>query len=172
MVALLKQCRNERETRRVQVILLLARHRWGYQKIAEATGYAPTTVRDIQRAYFRDGESALLRRQKPAERNQLMKREEEKAFLERFFQSAEAGELVTVADIRTALEQHLGKKVAYATPYRLLERHGWRKVTPRPRHPKSDPKAREVFKKNPEKVSRLTVQSKATWAPPAGDVPG
>lgn len=172
MEALLKQCRNERETRRVQVILLLAKHRWDYAQIAAATGYAPTTVRDLQMKFFRDGESALLRRQKPRERNQHLSREEEARFLERFLQSADEGELVTIADIRQALEKQLGKKVAHTVPYRLLQRHGWRKLKPRPKHPRSDPAERERFKKNPTNASGLTSKSQAHWAPPAGDVPG
>jgi hypothetical protein len=36
--------------------------------------------------------------------------------------------------------------VARSTVYRLLDRHGWRKVTPRPRHPKADPAAQAAFK--------------------------
>ena len=34
-----------------------------------------------------------------------------------------------------------------STIYRLLERHGWRKVVPRPRHPKADVAAQAAFKK-------------------------
>jgi len=29
----------------------------------------------------------------------------------------------------------------------MLERHGWRKIAPRPSHPKADPQAQEAFKK-------------------------
>jgi hypothetical protein len=32
--------------------------------------------------------------------------------------------------------------------YRLLARHGWRKVAPDTRHPKSDPAEQERWKKN------------------------
>ncbi|MCE5241943.1 MAG: winged helix-turn-helix domain-containing protein [Desulfobacteraceae bacterium] len=41
----------------------------------------------------------------------------------------------------------VGRKVAKTTIYRMLDRHGWRKIMPRPHHPKSDPKAQEGFKK-------------------------
>jgi hypothetical protein len=36
------------------------------------------------------------------------------------------------------LAEKLKSAVARSTVYRLLERHGWRKVVPRPRHPKTD----------------------------------
>ncbi len=36
----------------------------------------------------------------------------------------------------------------------MLARHGWRKITPRPRHPEADPQKLETFKKKfPEIVS-------------------
>ena len=169
--ALLKQCRTPKEARRVQAILLYAQHGWGCKPVAAATGLSPAYVSALQTAFFREGASVLLRRQKHAERRQYLKRSEEAAFLERFTQSAQEGELVSIADIKQAYEQRVQREVALSTIYRLLHRHQWRKVAPRPKHPKSDPKERERFKKNPEDVACLTSQSPAHWAPPAGDVP-
>jgi transposase len=169
---LLGQCRNNKETRRVQVILLLAQHRWGYEQIAKSTGYAPTTVRDIQTRFFREGESALINRKKHRERHQYMKREQEREFLEGFAQSALEGELVSVADIQQAYEQQIGRKVYTSTIYGLLHRHGWRKVAPRPRHPNADAQQREHFKKTPEIAKQTAPQSQSQWIPSAGDVSG
>jgi hypothetical protein len=39
--------------------------------------------------------------------------------------------------------------VSLAYVYRLLHRHGWRKLGPRPRHPKAQPAVQERFKKTP-----------------------
>jgi hypothetical protein len=44
-----------------------------------------------------------------------------------------------------------------STTYRLLARHGWRKVQPDTKHPKSDPALQDEFKKNFLKQ----------WLPPA-----
>ena len=172
MIKLLGQCRNDRETRRVQVILLLAQHRWNYDQIAQSTGYAPTTVRDIQTRFFREGESALIKRTKHRERRQYMKREQEKAFLEGFVQSALAGELVSIADIQDAYEKRIGKQVYTTTIYGLLRRHGWRKVAPRPKHPKADARERERFKKTSEITEETAQQSQTRWLPATGDIPG
>ena len=172
MLELRKHCRNDRESRRIQVILLLARHQWNYEQISEATGYAPTTVRDIQTRFFRDGESSLMSRKVPKERNQYLKREQEKAFLDRFTQSALEGELVRVIDIRESFEKMVGKKVATSTIYELLKRNGWRKITPRPKHPKSDAHERERFKKTPEITQKTQTKSQGQWMPAQGDVPG
>ena len=73
--------------------------------------------------------------------------EEEEQFLAPFFARAEEGELTTTAEIWRAFESRIGHKVDDSTIYRLLNRHGWRKLMPRPRHPKADPQAQEQFKK-------------------------
>ena len=46
------------------------------------------------------------------------------------------------------------KEVSLAYVYRLLRRHQWRKLGPRPRHVKADPEAQEAFKKNSRSSSR------------------
>ena len=73
--------------------------------------------------------------------------EEERAFLRPFFARAERGELATTQEIWHAFEARVGHEVDDSTIYRLLLRHGWRKLMPRPRHPQADPQAQEQFKK-------------------------
>ena len=60
---------------------------------------------------------------------------------------AERGELVVVWPLKTALSQELGRPVRASVVYRMLERHGWRKVAPDTRHPKSDPAVQAEWKK-------------------------
>jgi len=81
-------------------------------------------------------------------RRQLLSLEEEKEFLEPWVQKAEKGGVLVVPPIHEALEKRLGHKVAESTVYRMLARHGWRKVAPDTCHPKRDPEAQEDFKKN------------------------
>jgi transposase len=54
--------------------------------------------------------------------------------------------MLSVAEIQQAYRERCGKAVARSTVYRLLERHGWRKIAPRPRHPKADVAAQAAFK--------------------------
>jgi transposase len=61
------------------------------------------------------------------------------------------GGILVVSVIRAALAQKLGKPVKPSVVYRLLERHGWRKVAPDTHHPKSDPKIQEEWKKKSQK---------------------
>ena len=58
-----------------------------------------------------------------------------------------AGDLLTAAPIRAALERALGGPLSHAGLYQLLARQQWRKLAPRPRHPETAPEALEAYKK-------------------------
>jgi transposase len=81
-------------------------------------------------------------------RRQLLSVEEEKQFLEQWTKKAEAWGVLVVPPIHEALEKRLGRRVPASTVYRMLARHGWRKVTPDTCHPKRDEQAQHDFKKN------------------------
>ena len=63
-------------------------------------------------------------------------------------EKAERGGVLVVPPIHAAYEERIGSSVAASTVYRMLARHGWRKVTPDTCHPKRDVQAQEAFKKN------------------------
>ncbi|MEN6321296.1 MAG: winged helix-turn-helix domain-containing protein [Syntrophaceae bacterium] len=83
--------------------------------------------------------------------------EEERDFLAQWIATATVGGVLTVPPIHAALVERLGRDIPMSTTYRLLARHGWRKVQPDTKHPKSDPAMQEEFKKNFPK----------RWQPPA-----
>ncbi|MBF0806997.1 MULTISPECIES: winged helix-turn-helix domain-containing protein, partial [unclassified Streptococcus] len=62
--------------------------------------------------------------------------EEEEEFLEEQASSAMNGEFVTVDKLFEAYQKRVGRKTSREGFYALLKRHGWRKVSPRPEHPK------------------------------------
>ena len=82
---------------------------------------------------------------------------EEREFLAHWSEKATLGGVLTVPPIHAALVDRLGRAIPLSTTYRLLARHGWRKVQPDSKHPKSDPAVQEDFKKNSPK----------RWQPPA-----
>jgi hypothetical protein len=67
--------------------------------------------------------------------------------LQEFLAQSEKGGILEVSRVKAAYEQVLGRRVPKSTIYRMLARHGWRKVVPRPRHPKADASAQAEFKK-------------------------
>ncbi len=83
-----------------------------------------------------------------------MSAEEEEEFLKPWGEQAKAGGVLVLSPVRAALAQHLGRPVKASVVYRLLARHGWRKVAPDTRHPKSDPQVQEDWKKNSRKIWR------------------
>ncbi|WP_432276115.1 helix-turn-helix domain-containing protein [Banduia mediterranea] len=87
-----------------------------------------------------DGRSAGRRRE-------LLSLEGGRHFLAPWAEDCRAGGVLVVSPIRAALAQKLGRPVAASVVYRLLARHGWRRVAPDTRHPKSDPKVQEDWKK-------------------------
>jgi transposase len=82
-----------------------------------------------------------------------MTQEEEAAFLVPFIEEAKGGGVLVVSRIKQALEARLGRKVALASAYNLLHRHGWRKLAPDKRNPKTDLAAQTEWKKNSRKSS-------------------
>ena len=74
--------------------------------------------------------------------------EQEREFLAQWEPSAITGGVISVPPLHAALVQRLGYDVPVSTTYRLLARHGWRKVQPDTKHPKSDSVLQDEFKKN------------------------
>jgi transposase len=62
-------------------------------------------------------------------------------------EQATAGGVLVVAPVQAAYETAVGRPVHHAVVYRALHRQGWRKVMPRPKHPKANEEVREAFKK-------------------------
>src|SRR5258708_19947332 len=76
-----------------------------------------------------------------------MSLEQERSFLQPFFARAAHGEITTAEEIQRAFEAKVKHVVHITSIYRLLDRHGWRKLLPRPRHPKANPEDQAAFKK-------------------------
>jgi hypothetical protein len=53
---------------------------------------------------------------------------------------------LNIHDFKQAYERAIGHKTSSSTVYNLLGRHGWRKLMPRPFHPKRDVEAQNAKK--------------------------
>ena len=77
-----------------------------------------------------------------------MSEAEEEEILSGFKAKAEAGQVVIAKDIKEEFDKKLGRDTGRGYIYMLLERHGWRKVMSRSKHPKKASKeAIEASKK-------------------------
>ena len=116
-------------------------------EIALHAGLAEQSVHNLISRYNRLGPEAVAGPGKGGRRRSYLSWEEEASFLESFRHAALTGKIATAAEIKVALERRLGQKVRKTTVYRLLKRHGWRKLVPRPFHVDTVKAEQEAFKK-------------------------
>ena len=145
----LKKTKSKADFQRVQCMWLRAAFSMSSDQVALAVGLSSATVKKLWSQYFSVGEEALIGRGRGGRRRANLSLEEEKKMLSQFFTKAKSGEILVVNEVKVAYEEAIGHSVPKSTVYRMLARHGWRKIAPRPRHPKADPQKREAFKKTP-----------------------
>jgi transposase len=143
----LKGASSHAEYQRIQCVLIRATLGSTAVEIAQLLGWSTATVHILHSRWSKEGDAVFELCGRGGRRHQYLSMEEEKALLVPFVQRAEAGGLLTVTEIQRAYEARIGRQVAASTVYRLLDRHGWRKVVPRPRHPKANDAAQAAFKK-------------------------
>jgi transposase len=130
----LKNKKYQRGYRRIQTVLLYAEGN-PIKEVLKVTKYTKSTLYILVKNYLSGGLPALL---SDARRSNYyyLTFEEESNFLETFAIDAAKGKIVTVTEMHVAYQEKVGKKTSRRAFYTLLSRHGWRKVMPRPQHPK------------------------------------
>jgi transposase len=136
----------EKQRQRIQMVLL-RESGMTQPAIAEALGVSLSTVNRAHMDYDHGGIKALKPKPSGGRQRQNMTLAEEKALLARFAKAAGAGEMLNIHDLKRAYEQAIGHQTSNSTVYDLLHRRGWRKLMPRPFHPKRDVEAQKAFKK-------------------------
>lgn len=145
--AYLNETKSAAEFKRVQCVWLSGTLGLTAKQVATAIGWHPRSVKRIQSRYRREGTAAFQGSGKGGRYRQNLTLEEEQQLIDQFRSKAEQGGMLVVSEIKAAYEQKIGRQVPKSTIYRMLKRHGWRKVAPRPRHSKADPALQEEFKK-------------------------
>lgn len=135
-----------REMRTAQAILLPGVFGLTREQTAAAIGLSSSRVGGIQ-AEARNPD-LQTKGSHGGRRRQTMTLEEEERFLRPWVEKAASAGMVIVPPLHEALEEHLGRKIHHSQVYRMLERHGWRKLSPDSVHPKADMAKQEDWKKN------------------------
>ena len=120
-------------------------------EIAQILGVHEASVWRIHSRYFKHGAKIFDDGLSGGRWHENLSVEEEAAFLKPYCKQAESSGMIVVTEVARDYEKLVGKSVPKSTVYRMLERHGWRKIAPRPSHPKTDPDAQEAFKKTSAK---------------------
>jgi transposase len=154
--------RNTSTFQRLQCLWLRAHQDLSTEAIARTVGLSVSHVRRVWSDYLQGGLPAAQGRPKGGRRHQHLTAAQEQALLAPLRGQAQAGELVTVAQIQQRYQVRVGQDVSPSTVYRMLARQQWRQVQPRPKHPKDSPSARRAFKKTSGQSGRGR-----GWAPAA-----
>ena len=134
------------QRQRIQMVLL-RESGMTQPAIGEAMGVSLSTVNRAHMAYDGGGIKALKPKPIGGRKRENMSLAEERALLDGFAKAAGAGEMLNIHDLKAAYEKAIGHETSNSTVYNLLARHGWRKLMPRPFHPKRDIAAQNAFKK-------------------------
>lgn len=146
---LLVEAQSAGELRAAQSVLFVSEYGLSVAQTAEMLGCSVPTVSRLRRWMKRSVRTPRsLHENWGGRRRQNLTLEEEVVVLEPFLEEARRGGVLTVGPIWRAYETRLGRAVPDSTIYRLLWRHGWRKIAPDTRHPKGDALARARWKKN------------------------
>jgi transposase len=140
-----------KELRAAQAVLLPAQTGATLTQTAALLGVGRASVGRLRAQFRRTSAAGPQPRNWGGRRNALLTEDEETAFLAPWLEAASSGGMLVVSPLRAALAAKLGRTIKASVIYRLLARHGWRKVAPDTKHPKSDPAAQEDWKKNSRK---------------------
>ena len=146
------------EFRRYQSLYLRLSNQMPTPDISQITGLSVSHIHKIHSICFRNGIAALLSKPKGGRRRSYLTEEEEKVLLSDIEKKAIKGGVVEIGKVHRLFEEKVGGKVAKNTAYRLLHRHGWRKIAPRPYHPKQKADAELTFKKTGRLWSKMPKQ--------------
>lgn len=147
---------SRQQFQRWQVIYITVTKRLKAEEVGELVGVCAGTVHQWVHQYNHKGPDVLILQGRGGRRRELLSWNEEEELREELRERGERGAIVIAKTIREYAAKKLGTEVSKDYAYDLLHRHGWRKIEPRPRHPKSDSETQEEFKKNFQRL----------WQPP------
>jgi len=147
---LFKSARTADELRLAQAVLLPLEMGLSLEQTAKIIGRSRGVTCSMRTRFAQiSGGARPVPRSKRALRNRAKADlEREKQVLDEVLATAVTGGIVVIPQIKPEVESKLGKTMALSTLYRMLARHGWRKLAPDTEHPQGDPAAREAWKKN------------------------
>ena len=146
---LVAKTRSADELRQAQSILLPLELGLSLEATARAIGRSVSLTCKLRNRRRRELAQEIPTKQpKSALRNRAISTlAREAALIDEVLIQAAQGGVVVIPNLKPAFERALGRAIALSTLYRMLARHGWRKLAPDTAHPRSDPAAREQFKK-------------------------
>ena len=158
-----KQCNNKRleellaQTKdlslikHIQAVYLKACCNLEAETIAKIVVLSKGYVWQIHAKYKQIGEKAFELCNRGGRYHNNLSVDQEKSIISDITSDGDAGTILEISNIKRRYEAVAGKVVHKSVIYRMLKRHGWRKIAPRPSHPKNDKDAMDDFKRTSHK---------------------
>lgn len=143
----LRSSDSAREIRVCLAVILPTEQGLSIRETASLLGRSSRWVSHVRKSFIEKGISTVSDNL-GGRRRAHMSLAEEEAFLDSFKDKARSGGILEVSEIHARLENILSRKVHLSAIYKLLHRHGWRKLAPRKRNTQSNPLVQETWKKN------------------------
>jgi Winged helix-turn helix len=152
--ALLKTAKSADDLRLAQAVLLPLEPGLSLEQTAACIGRSvgATCAMRTRFAKVLDGKQAAPRSKTQLRNRAVATLDKEAQALESVMSSASVGGIIVIPRLHQDIQSALGKQVALSTVYRMLERHGYRKLAPDTRHPQGNPALREEWKKNSQTI--------------------
>lgn len=138
------------ELRAAQSVLLPLEFGLNLEQTSLAIGRSKGYTSVIRNRYCRiaSNEQSPPRSKRSLRNRAYLTKAQEKELIEAVFAEAEQGGVLVIPPLHEAVCKQLGQTVSLSTVYRLLHRHGWRKVVPDTQHPKGNAQTRDEWKKS------------------------
>lgn len=147
---LLRTAKTAEELRAAQAVILPLELGLSLEQTAKVIGRSVSATCRLRSRYCKVArqEEAAPRPKRELRNRAKATLEQEARILDEVLTGAMRGGVVVVPPLKGEIEKRLGKPVALSTIYRMLARHGWRKLAPDTAHPQGDAAARDDWKKN------------------------
>ena len=139
--------KDKNEFVKLQTINLYVIEKKPASEVAKIVGKKVGMIYQIALRYKKWGLDGLTNKPRGGRKWSYMSLEEEKNLLDSLIEKASKGLVVISKIVRNAAEEKLGHPVSADYAEDLLNRHGWRKIMPRSKHPESSTQEQEEFKK-------------------------
>jgi dienelactone hydrolase len=147
---LLRTAKTVEQMRQAQAVLLPLELGLSLEQTALAIGRSVGATCNMRTRFMavKAGQRAAPRSKRELRNRATATLDREAKILDQVLRGAADGAVLVVPQLKAKIEARLGKPLALSSVYRMLARHGWRKLAPDTRHPDGNPQAREDWKKN------------------------
>jgi len=146
----MRTAKTAEELRRAQAVLLPLTLGFSMQQTAAAIGRSVGATCSMRTRFLavHEGRRPAARSKRELRNRASTTLQEEARVLDEVFSGACEGQVLVVPQLKPRIDQRLGKTLSLSSIYRMLARHGWRKLAPDTAHPHGDAQVREDWKKN------------------------